>query len=81
MTKEGRFWPTEQDLTPKTARFWVPRSSLLCTDEDYYLGVSQVIVTETPEDVDDRLKEQFPLYRVKRWGQEIIERVGGVNEV
>lgn len=60
MSAEKKFWPAEEDKHQLTARFHVPTSSLL--DENRVPGTVEVVVTESPNDVDARLRSQFPIY-------------------
>lgn len=80
MEKTGTFWPHDEDREPRTSNFHVPRSSLSATEADYASGSIMVSVTETPERVQDRLEEQFPLYRVAQQIGRIVGR-GGDSEV
>lgn len=80
MEKVGRFWPQDEDREPRTSNFHVPCSALTTADADYVPGSVMVSVTETPERVQDRLGEQFPLYRVAQAAGRLIGR-GESNEV
>lgn len=68
--KDGRFWPTDIDKTPKVARFHVPSSTL--TADTRVSESSGIEITETSEAITGRLKEDFPLYRLAKWGRGIL---------
>lgn len=78
MDYEGKIWPSPQDREPLVARFHVPKSPLGV--EDYTPGTTGIIVTETAADAEVRLKERFPLYRLVRFGEQLIGRANS-NEV
>ena len=80
MEKTGKFWPHEEDRQPRTSNFHVPRSALSASETDYVPGTIAVSVIETPERVQDRLEEQFPLYRVAHKLGRLVGR-GGEHEV
>jgi hypothetical protein len=73
MEKAGKIWPHELDRSPQTATFWVPRSSLTA-GEEYIPGSARVEVAEMPIDVECRLCEQFPLYKVVKMLENAIRR-------
>lgn len=80
MEKAGTIWPQAADREPRTANFWVPRSPLTASGEELMIGSVCVEVVETPERVEERLTEQFPLYRVAQRLGRLIGR-GVTHEV
>ena len=79
MWGEGRLWPSEEDRKPLRDTFCVPVSAL--TAVEYLPGSAELTVVEQPDSVDERLRAQFPLYRLARFGQRILGMKVGVNEV
>lgn len=55
---EGKYWPTEEDKSPLSTRFWVPMNNPE--------AVAPIVVTETTQQIDDRLRNNFPVYRIAR---------------
>jgi hypothetical protein len=69
--KDGRFWPTDQDRQAHVATFHVPRSTLL-SEEERIPGTAAISVVEEPHTVEERLREQFPLYRAVKFGRRVM---------
>jgi hypothetical protein len=80
MPQEGKIWPTTTDQQPLSAIFHVPRSSLV-GDEQYVSGTTRIHITEEPQQVEARLRQQFPVYRIVKWGGQLIKRSGMHHEV
>ncbi len=78
MQHEGKLWPSVNDRQPKRANYHVPRSPLGA--EEYVPGSAKFTVTEKPVDRETRLKRQFPLYRLAKFGQKLM-RHGAEHEV
>lgn len=81
MEKDGRFWTTDIDAQPRVDIFNVPRSPLLRQGGEYVPGTVSIRVEETPESIEARLKENFPLYRVASWGRKLLGLSGVEDEV
>lgn len=71
--KSGRYWPNEADRQPLVSRFWVPRSSLFADEKDYIAGTVDITIVERTEDVEDRLKDSFPAYKLAAWGKKVLK--------
>ena len=61
-----RLFPGEADKKAKQTRFWVN------SEKD---GMSSLLVTEAPETIDRRLASDFPLYKLKQFGSEILNKL------
>ncbi|MCA9342460.1 hypothetical protein KC950_00385 [Candidatus Saccharibacteria bacterium] len=81
MEKDGRFWPTDVDLRPRVTRFHVPRSPIGVSSDEYIPGSTTFEITESTYQIEDRLREQFPLYKIASWGRELLHLSGKQNEV
>ena len=72
MMLEGKIWPTSQEHEPQVARFHVPRSPILASQEEFVAGTTCIVITETGEQVHKRLVQQYPAYRIATWGQRLL---------
>ena len=73
--KDGRFWPTEHDMQARGTIYWVHSSEI---------GSNELVlcqVRENEQDIENRNRRDFPIYRIVKWGQELLRigvRVDGV---
>ncbi len=58
--------PDESDRQPRETIFWVSRRGG---------GISSLNVGETDDDVEKRLGNEFPIYRLKRAGANVLKKV------
>ncbi|MDQ3065486.1 MAG: hypothetical protein M3Q36_04435 [bacterium] len=73
MQKEGKLWPADQDRTPRQTRFWDSANPLELTDhDDSAEDVIRIEIFETPEQIENRLKDQFPIYRATKFGKRVL---------
>lgn len=82
--KDGRVWPSEADKAPIITRFWVQNTPLIHEEGDLQTpGISNVVVTESPKGVEERLREQFFVYKYINIGRQALQKVlvGGKNEI
>ena len=73
--KGRRFWPTEQDMRSRSTVYWV-RSS-----EEGVVDLVSHRFSESMSDIEDRNRRNFPIYRIVKWGQDLLKREAEVNEV
>lgn len=73
--KDGRFWPTEHGMQARGTIYWVHSSEI---------GSNELVlcqVRENEQDIENRNRCDFPIYRIVKWGQELLRigvRVDGV---
>ncbi len=77
MQHEGKYWPTEEDKLARSTVWHVPKAPLTAPPEEYVPGMTRVVATESAEGVTNRLSEEFPLYRIAKWGENVLNKVFG----
>ena len=73
--KDGRFWPTEHDMQAGGTIYWVHSSEI---------GSNELVlcqVRENEQDIENRNRSDFPIYRIVKWGQELLRIGVRVDEV
>lgn len=81
MFEHRRIWPREEDRRPLVANFHVARSPLTASQEDYKPGTTCITVTEQPEAIEERLADQYLLYRITQSGKKLLKFAGEQHEV
>ena len=66
--------PKEADRKPRETRFWVSKESG---------GLSSFITSESEGGIEERLSQEFPAYRLRRAGANVLRKVigSGRNEI
>ena len=64
-----KVWPTELDQKPRAKRTWVRPAS--------GEGTPSVSVSESPEQIQARLEDNFPIVRAVGFGKLVVRKVLG----